>query len=183
MQHKDFDKLDDQFKHLYTKHYVPWCAEHEILEVSPYTEFRKNMIDKAFELVMQTHIGSLDLSTQEPELKPMEFEFNVAATKGMQFVKGMPPMELLSKALFVADRVDARGTFTSMIIGGPHNHKHSTIRQCAQCHQDVWISKEVKDEADKADAIICTECLPEMAGMSPEEFKRKLKNGIENNEE
>jgi hypothetical protein len=48
-------------------------------------------------------------------------------------------------------------------------HEPSTIAQCGQCGQDVWIANSCMAEYRRSSAAICLECLPEITGKTPEQ--------------
>ena len=43
-------------------------------------------------------------------------------------------------------------------------------RKCAQCGEIVWIDEILQDKADKAKAIICSVCVPEITGKPYEQI-------------
>jgi hypothetical protein len=76
------------------------------------------------------------------------------------------PKKDVGQALYVAVRVKDL----------PNPLSTSTIKQCGQCGEDVWIDPSMLDVLSKSKAIICNACLPEITGKTREEI---IKNELE----
>lgn len=154
----DLRALDAQLKHLYSEHYLPWCIEERVMQPLDYSEFRSRLLEHAIE-----HIAD--------EMMPAD---STTLRRNKVTVARNPSTKKAVTSFFIADRVSKKSDSTKRPTGGPHNHEASVIRKCDQCHSNVWVAKDALKNAEKAEGIICTECLPEMTGLSVKEFMDML---------
>lgn len=166
-------QLSEQIQHTYTEHYLPWCIKNHVMQPKTFPEYQTELINHCL-----THITAsaeaLDNSDSNVVIIPMPsiqvLPMNKPASK-----------PVLKQSFFIADRVSKKTNNNPAFVGGPHNHQESTVRQCVQCSCNVWVSKNAIKEAEESEGIICTECVPEMIGITPEQFRRDLNNGLNQN--